>query len=93
MGSIEGIGHAAHAHDHHVEVVVVAGMLCFRVQSSVERIQHVLPGNDPFVVFGIMQALHNGRNDVAAGAEYSALDFSDARTPEPGILAAPFTNG
>jgi len=62
----EGIGHAAHAHDHHVEVVVVAGMLSFRMQPRVERFQDVVGGDDAFVVFWIVQALHDGRNDVAA---------------------------
>src|SRR4051812_788324 len=44
-------------------------------------------------MFGIMQTLDNGRNDVASGTPNGAFDLSDARTPEPGILAAPLTDG
>src|SRR3569833_4206565 len=68
-------------------------MLRFRMQSCVERIQDVACGDDALVVFGIMQALHNRRNDVAASAPYCALDSTDPRTPEPWILAAPLANG
>src|SRR5580658_4131060 len=37
-----------------------------------------------------MQGLHNGRDDVAPGTPY---DVSDARSPGPGILAAPLADG
>src|SRR5271155_2867821 len=68
-------------------------MLCFRAQSGLERIEHVLGADDAFGVFGVIQALHNGRDNVAPGTPYGAFDVSDARSPEPGILAAPLADG
>src|SRR4051812_24943799 len=63
------------------------------MQPRVERIQYVACRNHTFLVFGIMQALHNRRDDVATRAPYGAFDSSHARPPEPGILAAPLANG
>src|SRR5437868_11251896 len=63
------------------------------MHSGLERIEHILEGNDAFGVFGIMQALHNGRNDVASRTPDGAFDASESRSPEPGILAPPLADG
>src|SRR4051794_1928666 len=44
-------------------------------------------------MFGVTQALHNRRNDVAASAPDCTFNATYARSPEPGILAAPLADG
>src|ERR1039457_7101637 len=60
---------------------------------GLERVEQILEGDDAFCMFGIFQALHNGRDDVASRAPDGAFNAADSRSPEPGILAAPLTDG